>query len=484
MENRDRLLSEAERYDETYAISLRMADYDEAIRCALKALEIRNKTLDKYHPALAGSYRNLAHTYQEMGRPVEAMANIIKAMKIFTSLSEDEREKLKDIPMLNVTVSTQLKERPFSILSFKIKDFFDIRHIEIHGIPYNAGWIFLTGENGFGKTLILQALVIGLSGNTDGRRSLTEENLTVEMDVIANGAPRRIALSEGNDSLLKNLIAYGPVRLNLASKNEEAEKSTSTYNLFHPDGLLLDIEKEMVNWQSRKDPRYDAVKGIFLRLLRPYISNIRVEKIGIAREYRVVYSEREPWEDGKEISERTWEQLASGLKSIVDMFGDMLIRFNKRGVDISKPEEIAGIVFIDEFDIHWHPKWQRDLPARLSDVFPRIQFVVSTHSPIPLLGAPEKTVILNVPRTSEKGIGIKRLDTEIEFRNLTPNTILSSPIFGFNEIFSDAHDAEKRIRTEDLYDEARFNDKVKERLRTYIGSEKEEELNEIFSGEE
>ncbi len=100
------------------------------------------------------------------------------------------------------------------------------------------------------------------------------------------------------------------------------------------------------------------------------------------------------------------------------------------------------------------------------------------------MGAPEGTVILNVRRTSEEGIRIKRLDTEIGFRNLTPNTLLSSPIFGFNEIFSDMHDGDKRIRTEDLYDEMKFNDKIKERLKNYIGSEKEDELIEIFGDQE
>ena len=43
--------------------------------------------------------------------------------------------------------------------------------------------------------------------------------------------------------------------------------------------------------------------------------------------------------------------------------------------------EVPGFVCIDEIELHLHPAWQRDILTCLMDLFPRCQFVVSTHSP-------------------------------------------------------------------------------------------------------
>lgn len=40
-----------------------------------------------------------------------------------------------------------------------------------------------------------------------------------------------------------------------------------------------------------------------------------------------------------------------------------------------------GIVLIDEIDLHLHPKWQRVVVNHLREAFPKVQFIISTHSP-------------------------------------------------------------------------------------------------------
>ncbi len=44
--------------------------------------------------------------------------------------------------------------------------------------------------------------------------------------------------------------------------------------------------------------------------------------------------------------------------------------------------ETAGIVTIDEIDLHLHPKWQQRIIPILAEAFPKVQFVITTHSPI------------------------------------------------------------------------------------------------------
>jgi len=40
-----------------------------------------------------------------------------------------------------------------------------------------------------------------------------------------------------------------------------------------------------------------------------------------------------------------------------------------------------AVVLIDEIDLHLHPKWQRQIVRNLTRVFPRCQFIATTHSP-------------------------------------------------------------------------------------------------------
>lgn len=44
-------------------------------------------------------------------------------------------------------------------------------------------------------------------------------------------------------------------------------------------------------------------------------------------------------------------------------------------------QQAEGTVFIDELDVHLHPEWQIIIRNMLDKVFPRLQFVITTHSP-------------------------------------------------------------------------------------------------------
>ena len=48
--------------------------------------------------------------------------------------------------------------------------------------------------------------------------------------------------------------------------------------------------------------------------------------------------------------------------------------------------EIQGVALIDELDLHVHPKWQVRLVPALKRLLPKMQFIVTTHSPLVLTG--------------------------------------------------------------------------------------------------
>ena len=56
--------------------------------------------------------------------------------------------------------------------------------------------------------------------------------------------------------------------------------------------------------------------------------------------------------------------------------------------------ETPGIIVIDEVELHLHPGWQKRILKDLTSVFPNIQFIVATHSPIIISSCKNENLIL------------------------------------------------------------------------------------------
>lgn len=75
-------------------------------------------------------------------------------------------------------------------------------------------------------------------------------------------------------------------------------------------------------------------------------------------------------------------QLSDGVKAMLSLTADIAYRCVQLNPHLTSPiEETNGIVLIDEVDLHLHPKWQQTVLADLCKTFPKIQFIVTTHSP-------------------------------------------------------------------------------------------------------
>lgn len=80
--------------------------------------------------------------------------------------------------------------------------------------------------------------------------------------------------------------------------------------------------------------------------------------------------------------------LSHGYQSTIAWLADLVgqILWESQSDDGLPPHEMEGLVLIDEIDLYLHPAWQRTLIRALKATFPRLQFVVSTHSPLTLVG--------------------------------------------------------------------------------------------------
>lgn len=379
----------------------------------------------------------------------------------------------------------------FAITSFHIEGFRGIKNTSVEDIPAETKWIFLTGKNGGGKTCVLQALFVGLFGNIDGKAYLVDEDanhLSLKVNYLYNNETYYREFSIGDHSpsnlpkfypplplmegpMKEKIIAYGASRLNISSFGEA--KSSQSYSLFNSDGILLDIDPELrvMTYRSSlpelmsKDKnlaillqkRAEAVKNLFIRLM-PNIEKIEVD----VTKDKVFFYEKDDLGESLSVP-KSFNQLASGNRNIIGMIGDMLLRLFHDQPETSDPKQLEGIVLIDELDTHLHPTWQKALPGLLSEIFPKIQFIASTHSPIPLLGAPKESVVLKVHQSSEAGITVEKLD--IDVTQLLPNSLLTSPIFDFDEIIPSANTRLEDLHTEDSFQEAMANEEIKNRLK-------------------
>lgn len=349
------------------------------------------------------------------------------------------------------------------IKSFEIKKFYDIQDTGVIEIGKNKQWIFITGENGFGKTTLLKALAVGLSG-----RSIKKDN--VETNLLPEGDSISVNLSSGKhykgvkNKGIKNIVCYGSSRLQLAQ--DDKNSSNPIYSLFETNSYLLNIEQYLATWNDKRkiqnkfqkefETKFTTTKNILLDLL--YLADITINE----QDNMISYIDKYP--DGTSYTKGfTFKDLASGYRNIIAIVGDFIIRLFKANPDNHDAKQLRGIVIIDEFDLHLHPKWQRRFTELLTKYFPNIQFIVSTHSPIPLLGAPENSVFLKVAK--KEHIKIEEL-SYIEIRNLTPNTILTSPIFDFEDLIPESHIETEQLRTEETYKQVQVNDETKAFLKT------------------
>jgi len=77
-------------------------------------------------------------------------------------------------------------------------------------------------------------------------------------------------------------------------------------------------------------------------------------------------------------------KMSSGYRSLIGLVADISYRMAVLNPHLggSVVKRTHGIVLIDEIDVHLHPRWQKNVLSALKNVFPEVQFIVSTHAPL------------------------------------------------------------------------------------------------------
>lgn len=297
-------------------------------------------------------------------------------------------------------------------------------------VPMHSSLNVLVGENGAGKTSILEAVACGLgpfltampdakgklikksdihvssNGVASYARITIETTSSLSWDLVAKGAgtsePPKIgtaALTDYASQLVDSqsefpLIAYygtsraltptsSKVAINPFEKEIRGEGYDSALDAKVNYGIIKNWFSKIEVDELRKRDELKAHKFIHpaKRLVSEAVYQIveRATSIEFDKNSNdvVVY-----WKNEKdECVKLTLEQLSEGYRNMVALTIDLVRRAYLLNPTSNNPLAVNGIVLIDEIELHLHPRWQQKVLNDLTSLFKNVQFIVTTHSP-------------------------------------------------------------------------------------------------------
>jgi hypothetical protein len=337
-----------------------------------------------------------------------------------------------------------------NVRCFAGKQRLDLMH---EGRP--AKWTVLLGDNGVGKTTLLQCLYMmapfveevkpWATAGTHPRFSTAWRftrtgfaSATLTTEVLANNKDRlRLRVEvDGSERTMTQYAdydafclccGYGATRRIGSNGLESRGLLDAASSLFSPDASLINAVEWLLQAEfaargttadSRAARHRDAVKNALIGLL-PDVEDIHVAgleeipprpRIDVKTPYGVV----------------SLRDLSVGYQTMVAWVVDLASRMFEAYPDSENPLAKAAVVLVDEIDLHLHPRWQREITSYLDQLFPNVQFIVTAHSPL-VVQAPGVT---NVAVLRRDGDHVEILNDPEQVRGWRVDQILTSDLFG------------------------------------------------------
>ena len=124
--------------------------------------------------------------------------------------------------------------------------------------------------------------------------------------------------------------------------------------------------------------------------------------------------------------------LSDGFRSVLALSGDLVWRLINSFPESKDPLQEQGVVLIDELDIHLHQTWQRTIAGLLRQTFTNIQFIMATHSPLVAAGSVEDAITYRFYHKGESTV-VEQIE---DLHSMNVDKILQSPAFGLVSTYS------------------------------------------------
>lgn len=216
-------------------------------------------------------------------------------------------------------------------------------------------------------------------------------------EIVEYAAEYQKAISEGRTDIYLPMVAYyGTGRL----WDYHRQKRTDVFKVSSRTKGYIDCldgtanVKLMMDWfqimtinkyqrqeeNLESNPELDTVYLAMEKCLTNLsgYSDVKIRYNMGTQELDVYYSEQD-----KQRMRIPLNQLSDGYKGMISLVADIAYRMAtlnpQLGTEVLSKGD--GVVLIDEVDLHLHPAWQQKVIDNLMNIFPKVQFIVSTHAP-------------------------------------------------------------------------------------------------------
>jgi energy-coupling factor transporter ATP-binding protein EcfA2 len=321
-----------------------------------------------------------------------------------------------------------------------------------------AGWHVVLGDNGSGKSTFLKAISLGILGEAQAvaviaNSLLRESTDSGRIDIKMVGEPGYDDLEHGSaegkyasvlrlsrsssghigvsspagpswaNELLRDWnasvwerrwgwfsAAYGPFRRFTGGDGElerrfAASPELSRHATLFFAGLAIG---EALNWLRTLQFRKLETGDDFIDRVIRFINQHEFLPNGV--QLKAVTSQGIDFKDANG-AQVPIEQLSDGYDSILSLTLDVI----RQIVSLAGDKDVLsqdcstinwhGVVLIDEIDVHLHPIWQRQIGFTLRRLFPNMQFIVTTHSPLVCQAAVDLGSVYRLPTPGKDDLG-------------------------------------------------------------------------------
>lgn len=275
----------------------------------------------------------------------------------------------------------------------------EIAGIKFANINFDNSMNIICGPNGIGKTTIINSLsycfLNGYAYSKVRRRIISENDGSIKIKLDELGSlyedTLNISSCKPNEKVSsgvkwdsKKFISIGVERMFEYTNLTKIERDSVNQEAYLAEHIANGIPlRDMKNWFANRS-LFSGTEGA--------LGPSSKKNLGLAKQVFSILDECYSYSrtDAKTFDifvntangEIWYEYLSSGFKSCLTLIWGIIKeiewRFQEQDYLV---REFDGIIVIDELELHLHPEWQTKIYFALQEIFPNVQFIITTHSP-------------------------------------------------------------------------------------------------------